>query len=83
MCTRVICKDHIPLPLGSNVEKAVFICIACHIRVFSGPTPYFVSVFSDITVHPSCRLTGILQRCFQFRPQVLETSAKQTSGDPG
>src|SRR6267154_40794 len=38
-----MCKHHIPLPDGANVTTCVFICIACHLEVFSAPQPYFVS----------------------------------------
>jgi hypothetical protein len=42
-CTRVVCSQHIPLPRGTTLGVAIFLCVACHIRIFSKPVPYFVS----------------------------------------
>jgi hypothetical protein len=46
-CTHVMCKAHILLPQsqGINVASSIFICVACHLRIFasSKPAPFFVS----------------------------------------
>jgi len=42
-CTRVVCSKHIPLPEGTDLRNTVYICVACHLQVMSGPVPYFVS----------------------------------------
>jgi len=46
-CSRVMCKAHIPLPQsqGINVASSIFICVACHLRIFASPkpAPFFVS----------------------------------------
>jgi hypothetical protein len=44
-CMRVICSRHIPLPQGAVLGVSTFLCVACHIRAFSKPVPYFVSFF--------------------------------------
>jgi len=47
-CSRVMCSEHFDLPAGGAVavRDALFICIACHLEVSSGPpAPYFVSGF--------------------------------------
>ena len=47
-CTCVICKQHIPLPEGINIDSSIFICVACHLCIFasSEPAPFFVSVLN-------------------------------------
>ena len=42
LCPQVVCSNHIPLPEGSDIRKAVFICISCHIAAFEKATPYSV-----------------------------------------
>jgi hypothetical protein len=45
-CSRVMCSEHIDLPAGAAlaIRDALFICIACHLKVCGGePAPYFVS----------------------------------------
>jgi hypothetical protein len=44
-CMRVVCSRHIPLPQGAVLGVSTFLCVACHIRAFSKPVPYFVSFF--------------------------------------
>jgi hypothetical protein len=44
-CTRVICRAHIILPPNIDVGRSHFVCIACHLRAFPKPTPYFVRTF--------------------------------------
>ena len=44
-CTRVVCSKHIPLPKGTVLGVSIFLCVACHIRAFSKPVPYFVSFY--------------------------------------
>ncbi|KIM77371.1 hypothetical protein PILCRDRAFT_12012 [Piloderma croceum F 1598] len=56
-CTRVMCKAHIPLPQsqGINVASSIFICVACHLRIFasSKPAPFFGFYKGDINQSPS------------------------------
>jgi len=44
-CSRVMCSKHIPVPNGTNLDNAIFLCIACHSGFFPKPTPYVVSLF--------------------------------------
>lgn len=44
-CTRVVCHNHTPMPEGTDLRNTIFLCVACHLRVFSGPVPYYVSFY--------------------------------------
>lgn len=72
-CTRVVCSKHIPLPQGTDLRNSVFLCVACHLRVFSKPVPYFVSFiylfrffFPNITVTPSLSFQGFYRGDFSL-----------------
>jgi hypothetical protein len=42
-CPRVICSSHLPIPQETSLDNTFFICIACHVKIFTKPTPYRVS----------------------------------------
>src|SRR5882762_4931128 len=45
LCDRVMCTNHFTLPADTDTEALIFVCVACHIRAFPKPSPYFLSSY--------------------------------------
>ena len=64
-CSRVVCSRHFPVPNGVDLVNTIFLCIACHLSIFTKPVPYFVSLIFVLYLDAGCifiMLLGILQR---------------------